>query len=358
MGKRRSLFLALAVLPAFFPVRAAAQKMVPGWVWYYDAMANCPGLCVVKVEPKVVLYRVECNQPGFTTIIWQGLPRAGDYIDTLGANWVKMQAFYLIPPGESDLAGIGVHVKRAEYPNGTPKLDRLRTTNTIRVQNPDWDFAFRNQNRNFCLGGQPASQAGYQVTGPWGGPRKEIVRCPEVEGHWHWFNGGLTEFVEGGVARSLDPNDPAREVGRGTWRAVGGTPITIEVTWAKDGWKDTLTLSADGQRLEGFNQQNSRVWAERTRLWRLEDCAGVAGAWKWFNGGRAEIDGQGRVIGYAANGKLDDRATWRCVNGSPRTIEIRWTKGGWKDTLVLSADGSRLEGKNQTNARVWADRIR
>lgn len=360
MGKRKGLFLALAVLPAFFPVRAAAQPqggLVPGWVWYYDAMANCPGLCVVKVEPRVVLYRVECNQPGFTAVIWQGLPRDGDYIDTLGANWVKVQAFYSFPAGEHQLVGIGVQVRRAEYPNGTTKQDRLRKTNTIRTQNPDWDFAFRNQGLNFCPGGQPASLAGYQVTGPWGGPRYEKASSPEIEGPWRWFNGRLAEFVEGGVARFLDPDDPSRETGRGTWRRAGGTPLTIEVAWIQGGWLDTLTLSGDGQRLEGFNQQHTKVWAERTRFWGLEDCAGAAGSWKWFIGGRVELDARGGAVGYGRDNRENNRGTWRCVNGSPRTIEIRWTKGGWRDTLVLSADGSKLEGRNQAS-RVWGERIR
>ena len=33
---------------------------------------------------------------------------------------------------------------------------------------------------------------------------------------------------------------------------------------------------------------------------------------------------------------------------------LRWKQGGWVDTLTLSKDGRKLEGKNQYSSRVWA----
>jgi len=339
-----------------FPLHAQNQPIENGvgWVWYYDGMANNPGLCVIKVDQRVVRYRVECTQPGWETVIWEGLPNPGDYIDTLGANWVKVQAFYSFPPGEHQLVGIGVHVKHAEYPPQWTKAQRLRNTNTIRTWKPDWDFTFRDMGMSFAPCLRRAEESHYRVTGPWGGPRLNGGTCKAVEGDWDWFNGGRIHLEEGGSATGYSAD--GKGINKGRWKCIDASSPKIEIQWEQGGWRDTLRLSSDGNKLEGENQNNAKIWGVRTRLWQFADCAATAGTWKWFNGGTVIIDDQGGATGYDKGSDKPNPGKWRCVNGSPVTIQIQWVKGGWLDTLTLSSDGQKLEGRNQQNSRVWGER--
>lgn len=343
-----SLFLSAQVRPG---------GLIDGKIWFFDAMANSPGICVIEVDRYVVDYRVECTQPGWKTVIWQGLPQPGDYIDTLGANWVKMQAFYSFPPGVQDLAGVGVHVKHAEYPSQWSHIERTRKTNTIRTQNPDWDFTFRNRGMSFAPCLRRAQESNYIVTVPWGGPRfdRDQGSCGAVEGDWEWFNGGHVRFMADGVVKGIHPD--GKESNDGKWRCIDPKAVMIEVLWSRGGWRDTLRLSADGKKFDGENQAKTKVWGVRAGAWNFADCQAAVGTWTWFNGGTVVLDGRGGVQGSNKGGdRPTNPGTWRCVNGSPVTIQITWVKGGWIDTLTLAAGGRRLEGRNQQNSRIWADR--
>ena len=157
MRRARVLFFAVMTAVFFCPF-ASPQGEVDGSKHGYLFLCDTPGFCVKEVHPKVVRFRVEGRDPGFESVIWEGLPRVGDYIDTMGANKVEVQAFYSFAPGEHELVGFGVIVEMAEWPGGS---DGLRTTCTIRTNNPNWDFTL--QGRNFCEGGQPAALSGYRV---------------------------------------------------------------------------------------------------------------------------------------------------------------------------------------------------
>ena len=156
---RHALILFFAVMTAaFFCPFVFPQGEVDGSKHGYLFLCDTPGFCVKEVHPKVVRFRVEGRDPGLESVIWEGLPRVGDYIDTMGANKVEVQAFYSFAPGEHELVGFGVIVETAEWPGGS---NGLRTTCTIRTNNPNWDFTL--QGRNFCEGGQPAALSGYRV---------------------------------------------------------------------------------------------------------------------------------------------------------------------------------------------------
>jgi len=145
--------LAVCLYSSAFP-----RRQVPGFAHSYLSLCDLPGLCVLEIDPKVVRFRVEGKDPGFETVIWEGLPRVGDCIDTLGADRVELQAWYSFAPGEKELVGIGVRVQAAEWPVGA---QQLRATCTVRAQNPGWDFSLLG--KNFCTGGQPAAASGYRV---------------------------------------------------------------------------------------------------------------------------------------------------------------------------------------------------
>jgi hypothetical protein len=78
-------------------------------------------------------------------------------------------------------------------------------------------------------------------------------------------------------------------------------------------------------------------------------CSGIVGRWHWFTGNTAEFHPNGKVPGTGNS--------WQCVDPKAGVVRIVWNNGKWVDTLNLSADGKRLEGKNQRGDRVWGKRL-
>ncbi len=77
-------------------------------------------------------------------------------------------------------------------------------------------------------------------------------------------------------------------------------------------------------------------------------CNAIVGQWKWFTGSTAQFDPNGAIPGAGSH--------WECLDNG-RTFKISWDNGRWIDTLTLTEDGTRLEGKNQVGNRVWGTRI-
>ncbi len=78
-------------------------------------------------------------------------------------------------------------------------------------------------------------------------------------------------------------------------------------------------------------------------------CDAVVGSWKWFTGSTVVLDPGGTIGGNPKN-------VWTCEDADTRTFVLRWGSR-FVDTLVLSADGRRLEGKNQHGSRVTGERV-
>ena len=81
----------------------------------------------------------------------------------------------------------------------------------------------------------------------------------------------------------------------------------------------------------------------------------IIGKWRWFNGLIVEITGEG-MVAKDSRGNMVDSGGWRVIDASKRKYEMRW-RAGWTDTLTLSLDNNSLEGTNQVNGRVSANRI-
>ncbi len=81
-----------------------------------------------------------------------------------------------------------------------------------------------------------------------------IVSCDGIIGKWQWFNDTISTFYSNGTSS-------ASHGYQGTWQ-----PGYV-VTWHRDDdqttWVDTLTLSSDGQTLDGQNQNGNHVWGTR-----------------------------------------------------------------------------------------------
>jgi hypothetical protein len=73
-------------------------------------------------------------------------------------------------------------------------------------------------------------------------PRKANVSgCAKAIGTWGWFNGGTTIIKADGTATS--------EAATANWSCINGQVV---ITWST-GWNDRLSISADGNHLEGTN---------------------------------------------------------------------------------------------------------
>jgi hypothetical protein len=84
----------------------------------------------------------------------------------------------------------------------------------------------------------------------------------------------------------------------------------------------------------------------------------IVGEWRWNGNRDVIVDANG-----TANQRGDGTASWKLLhtnNTVERKYEFTWNKSNgniYIDTLILSSDGNRLEGRNQSNKRVWAKRV-
>ena len=77
--------------------------------------------------------------------------------------------------------------------------------------------------------------------------------------------------------------------------------------------------------------------------------ADATGAWSWFNGAVVSIEPNGTM-------RTEDQRNQGTWTSRGDTYTLHWQVGGWVDTLRLSADGQRLDGRNQHGTHVWGTR--
>jgi hypothetical protein len=82
-----------------------------------------------------------------------------------------------------------------------------------------------------------------------------------------------------------------------------------------------------------------------------EQASTIAGDWDWFIGGVTTIRADGTFV--FSDGTR--HGTWQLTDPSQRLFTLVWSSG-FTDTLVLSADGRVLDGKNQVGTHVWGHR--
>jgi len=197
----------------------------------------------------------------------------------------------------------------------------------------------------------PASASGSPYDdSPYGTATKTDI-CADIAGEWKWFNGGTAVILADGTIQGTGHS----------WKCLDSSQRTFLISWSNGKWLDTLTLSQDGNRLDGKNQNGNRVWAERktptpssppspkiSTSMTLRNA--ILGKWKWFTGSTPEFRADGTIGGNADN-------RWELTDAGTRLFTLSWGKGKWIDTLTLSPDGKRLDGKNQYGSAVWGKRL-
>lgn len=77
--------------------------------------------------------------------------------------------------------------------------------------------------------------------------------CDLIVGKWKWFTGSVAEFYPDG-----------RMPGHGNhWKCADSNKRTFIISWSNGKWVDTLTMSQNGNRMDGQNQIGNKVWGTR-----------------------------------------------------------------------------------------------
>jgi hypothetical protein len=187
-----------------------------------------------------------------------------------------------------------------------------------------------------------------------------------VLGIWRWNGGALVTVGPKSLSSS--------EAKTGEWkilRTEGGERV-YQFRWDQGGWIDTLTLTNDSNKLTGRNNVGDRITGERIQGLKPSSPAeqknragktqaGAAGAsdplegkWHYFNDHVVTIHPGGIVTSSkGVTGK------WVYLKNPEveRKYRIQWDANLFVDTITLSRDGKKLEGKNNKGDRVGATRV-
>jgi C-terminal peptidase prc len=165
-------------------------------------------------------------------------------------------------------------------------------------------------------------------------------RRDPIVGQWSWFSGYTMTMDEAGTINSDNAN---------RWNCLDTEKRLYKLSW-QSGFTDTLTLSADGNRLSGNNQKGAEVSGTRLNAanqsgnvpapaahWKLDGDSNVKvvdelgrhhGA---IQGLAKRVPGiSGNALGFSGNGcvRFDDVAELRSRKAFTWTAWIKTTKGG------------------------------
>lgn len=179
---------------------------------------------------------------------------------------------------------------------------------------------------------------------------------PTPVGNWKWFVGpALTFDAKGAVTGTRRP---------AVWFWLDEDKRELQVVWGgPDPGLDKLTLSEDGNRLEGSNNDGTPISGSRI-VEAPEPAAPAAGTgvvtnvsplgtWSWFFGPDLTFHEDGTVTGE------NRTARWVWTDQSKRELRVDFggDYSGYRDSLTLSEDGKRLRGVNNTGMEISGDRL-
>jgi hypothetical protein len=179
-----------------------------------------------------------------------------------------------------------------------------------------------------------------------------------IVGTWNWFTGAKVCMHPDGTLEAWKDNQKSTS---GKWTGSGNK---FTLNWVDGGNVDTLTLSSDGQSLDGYNQSNSHINGKK--ISSSDTIAGtssspgstsgpnsIVGTWDWFTGTKVCMHPDGTLEAWKDN-KKSNSGKW---TGSGNKFTLNWVDGGNVDTLTLSSDGQSLDGYNQGGTRITGKKI-
>jgi len=118
-----------------------------------------------------------------------------------------------------------------------------------------------------------------------------------IVGTWSWFNGDTTTINSDGTATQRGPSQGYPGVTgccgyqgiTGRWELTDAQKQSYTLTWENGRWIDKLTLSADCNSLDGYNQEGVHVTGQRIAAGHggcidgLKNTKQISGDWHWFD---------------------------------------------------------------------------
>ena len=174
-----------------------------------------------------------------------------------------------------------------------------------------------------------------------GQPAGPLEGAESLVGIWTWGNGVQVMINAEG---RLDGGNV-----QGRWRLVDRSKKIYTFEW-DNGFKDTMTLWDNNNKLKGVNNRKSTVSARRAGFEDEGVYSGgeeIAGTWEWHNGATVVITADGRIDAGAVRGK------WSLIEPSSRKYRLQWYNG-FTDLMSLVNGGKRLMVKTPAVAMSGA----
>jgi len=144
-----------------------------------------------------------------------------------------------------------------------------------------------------------------------------------IVGTWSWFNGDTTTINSDGTATQRGPSQGYPGVTgccgyqgiTGRWELTDAQKQSYTLTWENGRWIDKLTLSADCNSLDGYNQEGVHVTGQRIAAGHggcidgLKNTKQISGDWHWFDS----------ALEYYKKGWLNENSSYQ-INGDAITI--------------------------------------
>ena len=171
-----------------------------------------------------------------------------------------------------------------------------------------------------------------------------------IVGQWKWVDGQRLAIFGDGTFKVFVGK---RQINTGSWKRRADGAFVFR--HKNDGWVDVVSLSKDGLRLSGKNQTGNPLNGTKIlpsssfRPSIPRPTPTIVGKWNWVSNQKLIIHSNGTSETFL-NGKRINTGRWKKNRNGSYTLTH--AKGGWQDTVRLSADGKVLSGKNNRNITV------
>lgn len=166
-----------------------------------------------------------------------------------------------------------------------------------------------------------------------------------IVGSWDWAAGQTIKAREDGVLIVYEGN---RQINSGRWEKQSDG--SFRFTYESGGFVDTIRLSDDGESIFGKNNRGKDLRGTRTERF----SASIVGSWRWMNSETIVVYPNGKISVFEGDRQTNTGKWERLPDDS---IRFTHAVGGFVDTVTLSPDGQRIEGRNKDGKRVQGTRI-
>jgi hypothetical protein len=163
---------------------------------------------------------------------------------------------------------------------------------------------------------------------------------PSPVGVWAWVSGQMLVIQGDGTCQVYLSG---QQINACAWVSLGGGRYRL--THRNGGYVDNVTLSANGNALDGVNNTGFTLHGTRTATTSPAPPPSPVGRWNWVSGQVLVIQGDGTCQVYLS-GQQINACAWVSLGGGRYRLTHR--DGGYVDNVTLSANGSALDGVNNT----------